>query len=595
MRAKTSVAFVVVLLWLSVTPLITHAEDKYWVGGNGSWDDANNWSLMERGPGGAGAPQPGETAFLIQSDAIDRTVSYVRPEDPYWWFYELRVDATGTGRITFLQSQDDLYLPDGGSVSIGIDGTATYNQTGGRLSLGHALVNDGLIKLGINPTGNGTYNLEGGLLGLYGVATVGGYGTGTFNQSGGSAYFEGVVIGDKGTYNISDGSVGMGGENLGVTVNPGGAINQSGGTVYLSADNSMMGTYNLSGGTLNKGSQTLDISGTFNQSGGTLAGGYSTLDISGTFNQSGGTNVVPTGYGPYNWGTSNSGTYNLSGGILTFVDYGFFDTGIENSGTFNYSGGSMVLTDPRPDPDPSFVGFNNSGTFNLSGSGTRTVEGNILNTGTVKTTHTTAVYNGTFTNNGAYISDPAVNYFEDLTIGEKGYLVGGAYDHFYISGDFENHSLMDIDWATEAAHLAFIHDINILTDKGDMLHDFYLTGSDYGASLDGYANNFAWGTLDVTDNYLTFYDGNSEEGAALYLRELWGLGMSDELITNLFGFDGLNVYYMAQLPGNSYLGGLTYELSGGGYLRPIVPEPSTMLLVGTSLIALVGFRRRFKG
>jgi hypothetical protein len=41
---------------------------------------------------------------------------------------------------------------------------------------------------------------------------------------------------------------------------------------------------------------------------------------------------------------------------------------------------------------------------------------------------------------------------------------------------------------------------------------------------------------------------------------------------------------------------MTYDLMNGGELIPIepVPEPSTMLLVGSGLIGLVGFRRKFK-
>ena len=47
-----------------------------------------------------------------------------------------------------------------------------------------------------------------------------------------------------------------------------------------------------------------------------------------------------------------------------------------------------------------------------------------------------------------------------------------------------------------------------------------------------------------------------------------------------------------QLPRNSYLGGLTYELSGGGYLRPSIPKPFTILLIGTGLLGFVGFTRK---
>ena len=89
MRAKTLLAFMLISLWLFVTPFITHAEDKYWVGGSGSWDDPNNWSVTEGGPGGAGPPAPGslpasldgENAYLIQSDANNNVVSYENPQE----------------------------------------------------------------------------------------------------------------------------------------------------------------------------------------------------------------------------------------------------------------------------------------------------------------------------------------------------------------------------------------------------------------------------------------------------------------------------------------------------------------------------------
>ena len=159
---------------------------------------------------------------------------------------------------------------------------------------------------------------------------------------------------------------------------------------------------------------------------------------------------------------------------------------------------------------------------------------------------------------------------------------------------------MNTDWSTEAAHLAFIHDLNTLTDKGDMLHDFYLTGADYGAILDGYTDNFAWGTLSLDGkNGLRLYDGDDDLGGALYLAEILGLDVCRDLISNIYGIDGLNIYYLAWLPGNSYLRGLNYGLIGGGQLIAIgdyshAPEPATILLLGTGLLGLIGFRRKFR-
>lgn len=69
------------------------------------------------------------------------------------------------------------------------------------------------------------------------------------------------------------------------------------------------------------------------------------------------------------------------------------------------------------------------------------------------------------------------------------------------------------------------------------------------------------------------------------------------MVTNITGSSGLNIYYDAGLSANTYLAGLTYDLTGGGRLiavgweEPIL-EPSTMLLLGTGLLGLARMRRK---
>ncbi|MDQ3100288.1 MAG: hypothetical protein M3R08_02785, partial [Bacteroidota bacterium] len=41
------------------------AQNKYWTGGNGSWNDASNWSATAAGHGGAGIPRNGENVFIV--------------------------------------------------------------------------------------------------------------------------------------------------------------------------------------------------------------------------------------------------------------------------------------------------------------------------------------------------------------------------------------------------------------------------------------------------------------------------------------------------------------------------------------------------
>ena len=195
-----------------------------------------------------------------------------------------------------------------------------------------------------------------------------------------------------------------------------------------------------------------------------------------------------------------------------------------------------------------------------------------INTGTVKTTDTVVRFNGLYQEDGVYISDPSDNYFWDLHIGDNGYFVGGAGDNFFIRGDFINSSTQNQNWSTAECLLAFPDGFRDGTPDPD--HDFSITGSDVGPVSDGYVDNFAWGTLLITSsNTLQLLDGNSEAGGALYIGTISGLAISGTLIENISSSEGMNIYYRAQLPGNSQLNGRVFDFSDhGGRLIPIWPK-----------------------
>lgn len=142
-------------------------------------------------------------------------------------------------------------------------------------------------------------------------------------------------------------------------------------------------------------------------------------------------------------------------------------------------------------------------------------------------------------------------------------------------------------WDTDLSYLGF-------TSGDDKEHNIYLAASDLGPN--GYNNNFAWGTLSIEDQTLKLYDGNNDnDGGALYLGALLGaeIDQDGKTVTNIFGQDGLNIYYLAFLDENAYLGGLTYDLMEGGKLRPSnVPIPSAVWLMGSGLILIVGLKRK---
>ncbi|MDB4453185.1 VPLPA-CTERM sorting domain-containing protein, partial [bacterium] len=213
--------------------------------------------------------------------------------------------------------------------------------------------------------------------------------------------------------------------------------------------------------------------------------------------------------------------------------------------------------------------------------------GDVVNNGIFKTTDTNVTFAGSYTENGIYISDPSDNYFQDLLIGENGSLVGGVGDNWHVSGDLINASTQASSWNTNDASL-------FMSGAGNQLLE--LSAEDLGASLLGYDDNFAWGELHVGSGIdLTLADGNAEEGGALYVG-LFNYGGPVDFSAFVMAaiFSDYNIYYDADLAGNSYLMGNTFALNGSGSLIGIssVPVPAAAWLFGSALAGLLVARRK---
>lgn len=351
---------------LALTMLVTHpaqALTATWIGTDGWWNDGANWSSGLQ-------PQNVDGVSLTQSDAINRTVNYWNTAYPSAVLSSLVIDATGSGTMTLFQTKDALSVS--GLALIGGNGSGTLTQSGGTNTVSGSNYGNGLnaLSLGLASGSSGTYNLSGtGSLSATGV-TVGFGGTGIFNQSGGTHTVGGDIYlgwngGSSGTYNLSAGSLAA--NNMLVGYQGSGIVNQSGGTNTLSGALVMINSasnYNLQGGTLNVGS--IVGSGTLNLDGGalTVGGGNGTIDV--------GTLVLGKGAGSnVNYTLSTTGFYNGGSKVASALTASNLTLGDSGTGTFTQSGGTFTV----------------AGTLSLGsnsgGNGTYNLDGGTLNVGSI--------------------------------------------------------------------------------------------------------------------------------------------------------------------------------------------------------------------
>jgi outer membrane autotransporter protein len=341
------------------------------------------------------------------------------------WAADLTIDGGATYTVTSNLTFNSVYI---GNIS-----TGTLNQDSFMNTI------TGSLFLGYNPGSSGTYNLSGGSLSTTSGEIVGYYGSGVFNQTGGSnatgnltlgsgtgisgtfnqidgtntisgILFLGYNSGGSGVYNLSGGSLSAGFEYIGN--NGVGTVNQSGGTntidlnLYLGGSPGSSGTYNLDGGSLKATNQLVGYHG------------------NGIFNQNGGSNTIEKGAGLIGlvlgfWNDGN-GTYNLNNGSLSgwseiIGKYGVgtfnqingtnqvtedltlgLGNGLSGSGTYNLSGGNLSA-------DSETIGYQGTGAFNQNGGSNKVAKDLVLG---YRTTGT-GVYNlsgGTLSVHDEYIA-----------------------------------------------------------------------------------------------------------------------------------------------------------------------------------------------
>jgi len=352
--------------------------------------------------------------------------------------------AGATGNY-FLIGNGSLFANNG--ESIGGYGVAVFTQTGGENST------DGL-QMEPGPTGQATYNLEGGTLNsVSDPEEIGGGGAATFNQTGGTNTLgagSGLWLGlngGGGSYLLSgNGSLVSPVEQVGY--NGDGTFNQSGGTnaigteLDLGSSAGSTGNYILGGGSLSARNIYVGGSSFFG------AGGTGTLTVSGTgqLTVDGVLTVYPTGKVNIDGGTSTVGGLSIAVGGIVNINSALF---------INYGS--------HPDPIASIVAWIESGFANGAWDGPGIMSTNAQ------------------TNGGSY----GIGYADSADPGNPANLPSGTIEIMYtLLGD------ANLDGAVNGTDFAILatnfNKGGLSWDQGDFNYD----GSDNGTDFADLAANF---------------------------------------------------------------------------------------------------------
>jgi hypothetical protein len=644
-----------------ITPAIfsisAKAADRYWACDSNSWD-TTCWSSTSGGSATFGQPQSGDTVYLRNTTAVNKTISFANTAYPSAVLPSLTLDTAGSGSIRFFQERDVLkvtneYIAQGGKATysqsggvhtvssnliigaylgghgnyelsdsgqlsasfeyIGYAGTGTFAQSGGTHAVNNSQYSH--LTLGHYLGSSGSYNLSGTGSLFVRSEVIGNKGTGTFTQSNGThiatSISLGASAGGNGTYHLTGGSLSANTEIIAALDGVGGFI-QDGGTntvksLHVGSHQDSSGTYVLNGGNLNADNEY--VSGYFQNSNGTFTQDSGTNTITGNLHIA----YIPSDIG----GVSGTGIYNLNGGSLTV---GRIFKG--QNGVFNWTAGKLKFTQAHT------IG---AGLLfeNLTVDKGKSLETKTLNISygslTIDNADSFATDNLNIDEGGNFA---VMNEGEALISGElfsKGN-VRVENSILRVDGDLRlngsrlesNHSAIivgnlvydgsssvvssDDEWHVHGDFLNYSWKNAEWDTTGSSLHFegayehvVSLAGTDKGQSALGFSDNFAWGSIFLAENAgLTILDSNHDENAALYVGVFRLGGGLEQLLAINSNF---NIYYDSTLADNAYLNGKTYALNGSGSLKAYVssvPLPAASWFMGTSLLGLIAMFRSRK-
>ncbi len=533
-----------------------------------------------------------------------------------------------------MEHYTDLTIGAGRTITLNGAGLANYGSitlAGGVLTGSGALANYNYMS-GYGTIGGSGGFVNQGVLHLTGNLTV--------SNVGSNVNYNEIDLAGPGKYlNLASyyaelsnqGAINLNGSSM---IGPGTVDNSYGGVI--AGNGSITGNFSNSAG-------TLLVSGNTNVSGAFANGGL--ISLTGASSHLMGGAIANTGtiqgQGTVGNSIANTGIIETRGGDLTLSGQSLVNN---KGGQINVDSGNKLIATTGIAGNAGTISFNNSifdnnghamsntgvisgyGVFRTGGltnsgnvaltGGSSTVNGDVLNqTGaTVQVAYSPAVFTGAFTNygtfkltetkvtfangyteHGSYLSDPGTTSIAgNANIDTTGYWQGGIGDNWSITGGFLNNSTQNTKWDTGLSTIA-------LTGSGN--HVFRLMGTDKGAIMGGYTNNFAWGTLSITGGGSVTLTADSTSRYAQYVTTILGVTLNSGQVTNISEATGsdLNIYYLASAAGNAYLNDKIYNLTGGGELIPVsgatpgsVPLPPAVLLLAPGLAGLTAMRNRFK-
>ena len=294
--------------------------------------------------------------------------------------------------ITSFNAGDNTTLAVGGNFTVGDTGLVAFGQgagtttVGGALTIGNNSGSQGLFVIGGTSTLNAGSLSVGSQAGSYGEldlniyqgdaatmtvngnTTIGGSGTGVFNEIGGTATINGNLV--VGSATGGTGMLGLGRPaSFGLTgYTDGGAPWQNGGPILSTGGGILNVTGNLTVGDAGTGTVTLGGTALLSVGGNLTIGAQQ--GSTGTFNYNtaagDGASLIVSG-GTVTVGASGSGTFTQDGGILNAkVTLG---SNAGGSGTYNLGGGALTATTIT-------VGDAGTGNF-IENAGSASVTGNM--------------------------------------------------------------------------------------------------------------------------------------------------------------------------------------------------------------------------